>query len=57
MCDKRPPLFVVQRGICPMCGIYQPYYLCFEMDHIVVLVDGGKTEKRNLQLCKERRRL
>ena len=46
----RRQLFAVQRGICPGCGIYQPHYLRFEVDHIVALADDGTTEERNLQL-------
>ena len=46
----RRDLFAVQRGICPGCGIYQPHYLRFEVDHIVALADDGRTEERNLQL-------
>ena len=46
----RRDLFAVQRGICPGCGIYQPHYLRFEVDHIVALADDGTTEQRNLQL-------
>ena len=46
----RMALYAVQRGICPGCGFYQPHYLRFEADHIVALVDDGKTERRNLQL-------
>ena len=39
----------MQRGICPGCGIYQPHFLHFEVDHIVALADDGSTEERNLQ--------
>ena len=46
----RRDLFAVQRGFCPGCGIYQPHYLRFEVDHIVALADDGRTEERNLQL-------
>ena len=42
-------LFAVQRGVCPGCGIYQPHFLRFEADHIVVLAADGRTEVRNLQ--------
>ena len=46
----RMALYVVQRGICPGCGFYQPHFLRFEVDHIIALADDGKTEERNLQL-------
>ena len=46
----RKALFALQRGICPGCGIGQPHYLRFEVDHIVALADDGRTEERNLQL-------
>ena len=46
----RMALYAVQRGVCPGCGIYQPHYLRFDVDHIVALADDGKTEGRNLQL-------
>jgi len=46
----RRALFAVQQGICPGCGIYQPHYLRYEVDHIVALAADGRTEQWNLQL-------
>ena len=46
----RMAMYVVQRGVCPGCGIYLPHYLRFDVDHIVALADDGETEVRNLQL-------
>ena len=46
----RIALYAVQRDICSGCGIYQPHYLRFEVDHIVALADDGRTEEKNLQL-------
>lgn len=41
----RIALYAVQRDICSGCGIYQPHYLRFEVDHIVALADGSRTEE------------
>ena len=46
----RMALYAIQQGVCSGCGIYQPHYLRFDVDHIVALADDGKTEERNLQL-------
>ena len=46
----RMALYLVQRGVCPGCGVHQPHHLRFEVDHIVALSDDGEDETRNLQL-------
>ena len=43
-------LCVVQRDVCPGCGIHLPHYLRFEVDHILALSDDGEHQVWNWQL-------
>ena len=47
----RMALFAMQRGVCPGCGFYQPHYLRFEVDHIVMLADDWGLQRNGTCCC------